>query len=600
MVRMVYRLEMRSLVVACLVACNSSPTRHEALPAGTAASAEPIAARIDRITHHLLPATRVKGMDWHRDLEDRMRKLHVHGLSIAVFEHYHLAWAKGFGVADVDTEQPVTDATLFQAGSISKAVNALAALAAVEQGQLALDTPINDSLRSWKLGDNDFTRQHAVTLRELLSHTAGTNVHGFLGYRAGAPVPTLVQILDGVPPANTEQVVVDGLPGKEFRYSGGGVSIAQLALVDRIGMPYPELMTASVLGPLGMTHSTYEQPLPASRVPEAAAGYYADGRQVPGKRIVYPEMAAAGLWTTPSDLAAYLIEIQRARAGKSTKISKQIAAEMTTPVAHVEGDDWSGLGLYLMNRDGAKLFGHDGWDEGFQAEALASLDDGYGVVIMANSDNGAEIFFDLERAVFAEYGWPMAPELERVAVEPPRLAGFVGTYGTPGDPVIVTFASGKLFAHRPFDVPVELVPVGPEKFVGMGGDGTFTLDHKLTTTAPLVELEAGHPDVALATWKADRKALTERAATGVGRRLLQRQQPQLAAGVFQLVAGVFPDSMSAHEGLAKGYEAVGDKPHAIASYQAALAASAGDTVTRPAIKEKLRATCVEALARLAH
>jgi len=190
MAAIAYRLEMRSLFVACLVACNVPPAR----PAGPAASAEPSAARIDRITHHLLPAARVKGMDWHRNLEDRMRELHIHGLSIAVFEHHHLAWAKGFGLGDVETRQPVTETTLFQAGSISKAVNALAALEAVEQGKLALDTPINDSLRSWKLGDNDFTRQHAVTLRELLSHTAGTNVHGFLGYRAGAPVPTLVQI----------------------------------------------------------------------------------------------------------------------------------------------------------------------------------------------------------------------------------------------------------------------------------------------------------------------------------------------------------------------------------------------------------------------
>lgn len=590
-----YRLEMRSLFVACLVACNVPPAR----PAGPAASAEPIAARIDRITHHLLPAARVKGMDWHRNLEDRMRELHIHGLSIAVFEHHHLAWAKGFGLGDVETRQPVTETTLFQAGSISKAVNALAALEAVEQGKLALDTPINDSLRSWKLGDNDFTRQHAVTLRELLSHTAGTNVHGFLGYRAGAPVPTLVQILDGAPPANTEKIVVDGLPGKEFRYSGGGTSIAQLALVDQIGLPYPALMAASVLGPLGMTHSTFEQPLPAARVPEAAAGYHADGSEVPGKRIVYPEMAAAGLWTTPSDLAAYLIELQLAREGKSSKISKRIAMEMTTPVARVEGDDWIALGLYLMNRDGAKLFGHDGWDEGFQAEALASLDGGHGVVIMANSDTGGEIFFDLERAVFAEYGWPMAPELERVAVEPAALAGFAGTYGTPGDPVVVTFASGTLFAHRPFDVPVELVPVGPEKFVGMGGDSAFTLDHKLATTAPLVELEAGHPDAALAAWRADPEALPERAATGVGRHLLQRQQPQLAIGVFQLVAGVFPDSMNAHESLAESYEAAGDKSHAIASYEAALAASARDKVTRPAVKEKLRRTCAEALARLA-
>src|SRR5262249_10263637 len=163
----------------------------------------------------------------------------------------------------------------------------------------------------------------------------------------------------------------------------------------------PELMAAGVLGPLGMTHSTYEQPLPAPRVPQAATGYHADGGAVPDKRMVYPELAAAGLWTTPTDLATFLIEVQLARAGRPSKISKQVAMELTTPVATVEGDDSSGLGMYVMKRDGAELFGHDGWDEGFQAEALASLEGGYGVVVMANSDNLGEILLDVERTIFA-------------------------------------------------------------------------------------------------------------------------------------------------------------------------------------------------------
>lgn len=550
--------------------------------------------------HKLLPPARVQGEDWHTNLEDRMREHHIHGLGIAVFEHYRLRWAKGFGLADADTQQPVTETTLFQAGSISKAVNALAVLEAVEQGKLALDTPINDSLRSWKLGDNELTRQHPVTLRELLSHTAGTNIHGFRGYRSGVVLPTLVQVLDGTPPANTEKIVVDGLPGKEFRYSGGGTMITQLALVDQLGTPYPELMTASVLGPLGMTHSTYEQPLPQARVPEAATGYHSDGGEVPDKRMVYPEMAAAGLWTTPSDLAAFLIEVQLARGGRSAKISKQLAMEMTAPVAHIEGNDWIGLGMYLMNRDGAELFGHDGWDEGFQAEAIASLDGGYGLVIMANSDNGGELFFDVERAIFAEYGWPMAPELERVAIDPAVLPGFAGTYGTPDDPVVVSCANSRLFAHRPFASPVELVAVGPKRFVTVGGKHTYTLDAKLTTAAPLVELEAGRADTARTTWQADPTMLSERAASRVGRDLLQRKQPQLAVGVFQLVADVFPDSTNAHANLGEAYEAANDKPHALASYQVALAASERDKVTPAVLKEQLRATCTAALARLGH
>jgi CubicO group peptidase (beta-lactamase class C family) len=542
----------------------------------------------------------VKGEHWHTNLEDRMREHHIHGLSIAVFEHYHLLWARGFGFADVNTRQPVTETTLFQAGSISKAVNAVAVLEAVEQGKLALDTPINDALRSWKLGDNELTRQHAVTLRELLSHTAGTNIYGFKGYRSGAALPTLVQILDGAAPANTEKIVVDGLPGKGFRYSGGGTMVTELALVDQLGRPYPELMAEAVLGPLAMTHSTYEQPLPQARVGEAATGYHADGGEVPDKRMVYPEMAAAGLWTTPSDLATFLIEVQLARAGRSSKISKQVATELTTPVAHVEGDDSIGLGMYLMKRDGAELFGHDGWDEGFQAEAIASLDGGYGVVVMANSDNLGEILFDVERAIFAEYGWPMAPELVRIAIDPAALAGFAGVYGKPGDPIVVSYANDKLFAHRPFESAVELVPVGAKRFVTVGGQDTYTFDAKLTTAAPLVELEAGRTDTARSAWMADPPMITERAASRVGRDLLQRKQPQLAVTVFELIGDVFPDSASAHANLGEAYEAAGDKPHAIASYQAALATLEHGKVADAALEQQLRATCTAALARLAH
>jgi hypothetical protein len=323
------------------------------------------------------------------------------------------------------------------------------------------------------------------------------------------------------------------------------------------------------------------------------------GGAVPDKRMVYPEMAAAGLWTTPSDLATFLIEVQLARVGRSLKISKQLAMELTTPVATVQGDDSIGLGMYIMKRDGAALFGHDGWDEGFQAEAIASLDGGYGLVVMANSDNLGEILFDVERAIFAEYSWPMAPELERVAIDPAVLAGLAGTYGTPGNPVVVAFANDRLFAHRPFEGSIELVPVGATKFVTLGGEHTYKLEAKLATTAPLLELEAGRAEVARSTWKDDPAMLSAGAAIGVGRDLLQRKQPQLALAVFQLVADVFPDATGAYVSLGEAYEATGDKPHAVASYQAALAASKRDQATPPVFKDQLRATCSAALARLA-
>ena len=212
---------------------------------------------------------------------------------------------------------------LFQAGSISKPVAATAAMKLVEEGKLALDQNINTFLTTWKVPENEFTKDKKVTLREIMSHSAGVTVHGFPGYAAGDPVPTLVQILDGVKPANTPPIRVDVVPGSIWRYSGGGYTIMQLAMTDVTHEPFPEIMRNTVLIKAGMRDSTYENPLPSRLSGVAATGYRSDGTPVPGRYHTYPEMAAAGLWTTASDLARFGIEIQKSREGRSNRILKQ-------------------------------------------------------------------------------------------------------------------------------------------------------------------------------------------------------------------------------------------------------------------------------------
>jgi CubicO group peptidase (beta-lactamase class C family) len=336
-----------------------------------------------------------------------MAEMNVPGLSIAVCEHDQVIWAKGYGLAHRERQRPVTSSTLFQAGSISKSVNALAVLLSAARGAFSLDAPVNGLLHSWALPENDFTRRSPVTLRRLLSHTAGTTVHGFPGYPTGDPLPTLLQLLDGAAPANSPPVRVNALPGSAFRYSGGGISITQLVLTDHYARPYPALLEELVLGPLGMASSTYEQPLPPARLALAAAGYGPDGAVIPSERHVYPEMAAAGLWTTPTDLAAFFCEIGRARAGRSSKVSQAIAREMTT---EVDAQAHTGLGVFLSERKGEAFFGHGGVDEGFQAHAQASLDGGFALVLMANSANGMRLFPAVARTVFTALGWPGAPQ----------------------------------------------------------------------------------------------------------------------------------------------------------------------------------------------
>jgi CubicO group peptidase (beta-lactamase class C family) len=332
-------------------------------------------------------------------LQRWMELYKVPGVSVAVFDQQKLVWAKAYGVKQAGRPDLVTLDTLFQAGSISKPVAAMAALRHVEAGRWALDDPINDRLVSWKLPANDLQKDQPVTLRRLLSHNAGTTVHGFPGYAVGAPVPTVVQVLDGEPPANTAPVRVDVVPGSKVRYSGGGTTIVQLMMTDQLKKPFPEIMAETVLDPLGMTHSSYEQPLPAGRAAMTASGTRSGGQVVEGRWHIYPEMAAAGLWTTPSDLARVAIEVSLAHAGKSSRVlSQAMTRQMLTPQAA----DF-GLGFAVDPDDDA--FGHNGADEGFQAYLRAFIGSGRGVVIMANSDNGFAIFNRLADSIGRAYGW---------------------------------------------------------------------------------------------------------------------------------------------------------------------------------------------------
>jgi CubicO group peptidase (beta-lactamase class C family) len=333
-------------------------------------------------------------------LRELMDKFDVPGLSIAVIDHFQIVWVKGYGVIGAGSKTPVTPKTLFQAASISKPVTAAAALSLVEAGKLSLDQNVNDQLKSWKVPDNEFTQTQKVTLRRLMSHTAGLTIHGFPGYDVDAPLPTVVQVLNGEKPANTAPVRVDSVPGTQAVYSGGGVTIEQLLMTDVSGKPFPALLRETVLDKIGMPDSSYEQPLPPARAAATAWGAYVNGKPVHGKWHIYPEMAAAGLWTTPTDLAHFAIEIALSKNGKSNRIlSQKMTNEMLTPVL-----DGVGLGFFL-EVDNPGVFGHSGADEGFQALLTMNYDTGNGVVIMADSDNGMAVAGQLLRSVAREYNW---------------------------------------------------------------------------------------------------------------------------------------------------------------------------------------------------
>lgn len=326
----------------------------------------------------------------------------VPGVSVTVINDFALDYVEVHGVRSESSLEPVTERTLFQAASLTKGVSSAGILSLAQEGVVSLDAPINDYLTSWQLPYNALQESEEVTLRRLLSHTAGTTVGGFRGYRYTEPVPSLIQILDGEPPANSPPIVVTLVPGTHFRYSGGGYLVAQQAVEDVTGIAFPEFMRRRVLQPTGMGNSTYEQPLPAMLLDRAASGYYADGVAVPGGHHKYPEIAPAALWTTPSDVAHFLIEIQLSLSGESNAVLSQENARLL--VTEVRRDYSLGFNLWLLHGHG--YFGHSGANDGFRGRMVASRTGGYGVVILTNSDNGHLLSDAVVELIGKREAWP--------------------------------------------------------------------------------------------------------------------------------------------------------------------------------------------------
>jgi CubicO group peptidase (beta-lactamase class C family) len=277
--------------------------------------------------------------------------------------------------------------------------------------------------------------QPRLTLRQLLSHTGGLTVHGFPGYQASEKLPTVIQVLNGEAPANTARVEVNLLPGTQFRYSGGGTTVAQQVVVEVLGEPFPQIMRDLVFEPLGLAQSSYEQPLPPKWAKRAATAHPWKGIPLKGKFHTYPEMAAAGLWTTPSDLATIGVELLKALHGEKapTLLSNDSVSAMLRPqLDHqkVGEGEFVGLGFFCNGKDEGFHFGHGGWDEGFVAQMRVYPSLGKGAVVMVNSNEGYPLMDEILRAIGQAYEWPNALPKPKIAVDLPDLRPYTGLYAT--------------------------------------------------------------------------------------------------------------------------------------------------------------------------
>jgi CubicO group peptidase (beta-lactamase class C family) len=371
------------------------------------------------ITHTTALSTQQVEQSLLRFVPNRMAHYHVPGLSLACIHNGTVEWTQAFGVARIGGE-PVTPETLFQASSIGMPVTALAVLRLAERGKLNLDADVSQYLRSWKLPTNKFTEHKKVTLRELLSHTAGVTVHDFGDYAAGKQLPTLVQVLSGESPANSAPVTIDSVPGSQFRYAGGNYAIIQQVLIDVTGESFPDLMQELVLQPLHMVHSTFQQPTPERLQPLVATPYDKDGNAIEGGPRTSPVMAVGDLLTTPSDLALFALGIQNALAGKPGAIvSPSKAHEMLQPVL---GD--YGLGFVIAGNGSNRYFWHPGASSGFLAVFFAYEEKDDGVVLMANNQYSKALMLEIIHALAKQYGWTEFPT-DDSRFRNPRVIGLI-------------------------------------------------------------------------------------------------------------------------------------------------------------------------------
>ena len=409
------------------------------------AQTKKVQERITQVENNLIPYVPVKGFaGW--NILDRMKYYKVPGLSIAVIKDYKIDWAKGYGLADTIQKTKVTTETMFSAGSISKFLMAVTALKLVEEGKIGLDSPINDYLTSWKITENDYTKKTPITLRMLLSHLAGTSQTSYFGFTPAEPLPTIVEVLSGAKISQTRAVVVNSEPNKEFRYSGGGSMIAQMALMDVSKKSFGNLTQQVLFDKIGMTNSTFEQPV-SEKFSKQCSWAYSQASWFKGMPYVYPQQAAAGLYSTPTDLAKFFIDVQKSFNGKGKVLSEAMTKKMLTSQVNVSDGGYKeqmSIGPFLIQRTDNKdpngvYFEFTGVNAGFLAYGMASVQGGNGVIVMLNSgDNQNGIGKEIRRAVAKVYNWTnyLPTEIQPINLPENELNKMAGRYRMGTDEVL--------------------------------------------------------------------------------------------------------------------------------------------------------------------
>lgn len=586
------------VLLMCIVFPVASTTRAE------------VEARVDRIVNGLRPyACVIVGDEPRLDIGERMEYYNVPGVSIAVIEKGNLAWARAYGVRNTETKEPVETTTLFEAGSVSKSLNAMVVVSLSESGRFALDDAVNEHLISWRLPPNPYTANRPVTISQLLNHTGGTTNFndrtGYMGYKRTDPIPTVQQILAGEPPALTQPVRVEREPGA-FHYSNGGAVVLQLLVMETVGKPYQAILEEMIFDPLGMDNSTFSIPLPALLAARAASAH-SRMRPLEGGYYVYPELAAGGLWSTPTDLALYIIEHWKTLHGRSKRIISPASARWMITTSGPDTD--AAAGFFITRKGSETYYGHRGGNFGFYTDMIIHEATGDGAVVMVNGGSDgirSNMRREILNAIAEEYGWKnFLPPPVTIAADPAEAAGgFAGRYQVNADCVVDISVQDGLCTvtspERAFRAGLRAYPtvegelvaktIRPLRFRLVRGasarsDTLVMHDDQARIAAPRILADQKTPhelllsgEIELAIERYDRlrradpndEIVSEWRINSLGYWILSQEKVAAAIALFALNTAWYPQSANTHDSLGEAYALAGNVDLAIRSYRRAL------------------------------
>ncbi|MEM6649487.1 MAG: serine hydrolase domain-containing protein [Pseudomonadota bacterium] len=411
----------------------------------------------DKIAHMeegLRPAYRMKGEPGQRwTLEERMDHYNVPGVSIALIQDGNVVWAKGYGTSEVGSDNPIDPDTVFSVGSLSKTAGAMVALKMVADKELDLDHDVNEYLTTWQLPESDFSKTSPATLRGLFAHTAGLSVSGFADYLPGEDLPTTIETLNGMGPAKNDPVEFIYTPGTHSSYSGGGTTVAELVMEDVSALSFPEVSDQKVFTPLRMTRTTFENPLPASH------GNIAHAHDENGERTAlprgwhaFPERAASGLWTTPTDYATMLIALVDSYHGEEDAFLPQALAIDTLTE---QGPSDHGIAPVMKGSGIERRLAHGGSNEAYKALYEVFLETQSGIVVFTNGANGWPLNDEIARATYDAFGWPGREEIISIptSLSSKQLGKFAGIYELTTENLTTT---KRLYRHGTSEIEILL------------------------------------------------------------------------------------------------------------------------------------------------